>query len=58
MYEDKKFEIKEPKENLHWINYNTKQILKVLKELQPIVDEIRKNLKKPPNSTSSDEIPF
>lgn len=66
---ERQYEIKEPKESLHWINHSTSQILKLLKELAPILAKIRDRLDKPASLTikhakpdefgsKQEEIPF
>jgi len=42
--QDKNYEMTEPKVSLHWINYNTKQILKELRTLVQINMDLRSDL--------------
>jgi hypothetical protein len=64
-YEKKQYEIKEPKESLHWINFTTGKVLKELekqgKELENISGLLRQLRDKDVpmrKSIQGDDIPF
>jgi hypothetical protein len=40
MSEEKRYEIKEPKENLHWISFNTKKGTDLLREISEKLSKI------------------
>ena len=60
MYEEKKYEIKEPKESLHWISFNSKKSTKLLEEALVILKDIKEALRARGSTGSKhgDEIPF
>lgn len=43
---ERQYEIKEPKESLHWINFSTKKMLKLFEELLPMLAQIRDRLER------------
>lgn len=56
---EKNYEIKEPKENLHWISYNTKKQADLLKEIKELLVKVLDKLGKPSGLASKDEdLPF
>lgn len=59
MSEEKKWEFKEPKENLHWLNFTAKKQLEVLKEIKELLGKLvalapSKGLE----GNKTDDIPF
>lgn len=58
---DRKYEIREPKENLHWINFSMKKMLDAQAETNRLLGMIQtaiKNLKTSSSSPPSEELPF
>lgn len=57
MHDEKKHEIREPKESLHWISYNARLQTKLLEELVELATELR-DLKKGVKPPEQSELPF
>jgi hypothetical protein len=56
MSDEKKYEMREPKENLHWINYSAKKQLECLIQIKELLGQILRgqmidNISKTPSTT-------
>lgn len=58
---DRKYEYKEPKESLHWINFSMKKLMEAQVETNRLLADISKKLCSSPNTPKSDpseDLPF
>lgn len=59
MQEEKKYEIKEPKENLHWISHHARKQTDLLKEIKELLVRIEGRLSSNGGlSSKNEELPF
>lgn len=56
---EKKYEMREPKESLHWISFSSKKQLEVLKEIKDLLEGLKDQIaQKPSEKPQNEGFPF